>query len=125
MDFPSLHVEADVIECLDAWEFLGDMVHFKNEVIHPFHLPYFAGSCTLDRQDSRTCMPFQNSLGERASPLPGSYNDFLLVDVCLQEVSAVDQLNVDIILGDSDGNQQDRRNIHRAVIDGLGSLGER
>src|SRR5450756_2513892 len=125
MDFPALHVEADVIECLDAREFLGDMVHLKNVVIPPFHLPYFAGSRTLDRQGSRTSMSFRNSLGERASPLPGLYNDFLLVDVCLLEVSAVDQLNVDVLLGDSDGDQQDRRNIHRAVIDGLGSLGER
>src|SRR5450756_650456 len=63
--------------------------------------------------------------GSGASPLPGSYNGFLLVDVSLQEVSAVDQLNVDIILGDSDGDQQDRRHIHCAVVDSLGSLGER
>src|SRR5450756_2811700 len=90
MNFPSLHIEADVIECLDAGEFLGGMLHLKNIVIHPF--PTFHISLgpvrSIGRVPAPAC-PSGTHWGSGASPLPGSYNGFLLVDVSLQEVSCL------------------------------------
>src|SRR5664280_252671 len=95
----------------------------KSSIPSTFHIS-LGPARSIGRVPSPPC-PSKTHCGERASPLPGSYNDFLLVDVSLQEVSASDQRSVNVLLGDSDGNQQDRRHIHFAVIDGLGSIGER